>query len=145
MKVTAKNIKFLETRFHSPVIGDSIILYKAVYKQGRSKTKFRSMYANLDYNPYIYEIGKEATPNQKADPAVYGTCASGMHAGSLSFARAFNMRRRDGDIATILACLVKVSDIICYEKQPFEKQPFYGYKLRAKKLLPLGEVARELI
>lgn len=124
-----RTAKYLSKKFGSPVIGDSIILYKAVWQMPSGK-----LTGSWD-TTYEYKIGQIAKPRYSYDPAGYGVCASGMHVGSMKFAQDWRkgeyIPRGSKKKSVILACQVRIADMItCGDDS----------KVRCKQILPIGIV-----
>ena len=125
-----RTAKYPTKKFGAPVIGDSMILYKAVWLTPNGK-----LFGSWD-STYEYKIGKAAKPmNGWCAPARSGVCASGMHVGSMDFAQQWRKNEyvppRTKNKLVILACQVKVADMVATD---------LGAKVRCKEILPIGIV-----
>lgn len=127
-----KTPSYLTTKFGSPVIGGSMILYKAIF-QGPKGNLFSQR--ERWHVPFPYKLGVIAKPVKAPAPATYGVCESGIHVGSMRFAkdwaRYLNSSRPLDAKIVILACQVNISDMIV---------DGHDGKVRCKKVLPLGIV-----
>lgn len=124
-----KSAKYLTNKFGSPVIGDSMILYKAVYLMPSGKLR-----GSWD-GTYEYKIGQKALPRNPCASSTRGVCSSGMHAGSMQFAKNWAsgcyVPRGSKKKIVILACQVRIADMVAVGTDG---------KVRCKQILPLGIV-----
>lgn len=122
-----KSAKYLTSHFSAPVIGDSMILYKSVIQKRSGK-----LFSDWDRH-FQYTLGKVAKPRWEVAHSGCGVCASGVHVGSLDFAKRFgsHIHCERGEKVVILACQVKIEDMVATDS---------SHKVRCKAILPLGIV-----
>ncbi len=125
-----RTAKYLTKKFDEPVIGDSMILYKAVYQLSSGRLVSRR---DRHYDDYEYKLGVVAKPRFACAPANHGVCDSGIHVGSMEFAKRWgsDLDLRLGAKVVILACQVRIKDMVIAG---------YDGKVRCKEVLPLGIV-----